>query len=160
VVRITDVSNGNFVELAPVRYQFERAGGDTYEDNWLIIRGEVTSTTESWGFSDPCLLTSEAEGMGDWLRSAALGPEGLLQPEEDDETVPSFNTLDPNIGLGVVAVEGDSVTIRFFLWLEATPPSRADDAQMDYFLDLVTTPDALSRAAAEWDEECALFPER
>jgi len=160
VVRITDASNGNFVELAPVRYQFERAGGDTYDDNWLIIRGEVKSTTELWGFCDPCLLTSEAEHLGDWLRSAALGLEGLRQPEEDDETVPSFNALEPNIGLGVVAVERDSVTVRFFLWLEATPPSSADDAQMDYFLDLVTTPDALSRAATEWEDECARFPER
>ena len=33
------VDIGLTVDLRPLRYQFPTAGGDTYDDNWLVIGG-------------------------------------------------------------------------------------------------------------------------
>ncbi|MBB1243527.1 hypothetical protein GL263_08125 [Streptomyces durbertensis] len=54
--------------LRPVRYEFARARGDAYDDNWLVVRGEVSTPRGCWSFEEPCLLVDEARSLAAWLR--------------------------------------------------------------------------------------------
>jgi hypothetical protein len=159
-MRITDLSGDSFVDLKPVSYQFGHVHGDSFDDNWLVIRGAVASAVESWSFRDPCLLVNEARSMGIWLRDAAQGCIPLVSPEDSGEPNPSFSAIEPNLGLDIVAFDPRSITVRFHLGLESGPPSIREHDPEDYFLDLTTTPQALWKASEEWDLELDRFPRR
>ncbi|WP_446459334.1 WapI family immunity protein [Streptomyces vinaceus] len=65
--------HANRVELRPLRYQFPRAGANSYDDDWLVIGGTVTTAEGRWSFADPCLLVDEAREVAAWLRAVAAG---------------------------------------------------------------------------------------
>lgn len=69
------------VELHPVRYQFAAVRGDSYDDNWLVIDGTVTTPEGNWSFADPCLLTDEARQVTSWLRAVAAGTVSVTEPD-------------------------------------------------------------------------------
>jgi len=76
------------VDLRPVRYQFASVRGDSYDDNWLVIDGTVTTPEGSWSFADPCLLTSEARQVSEWLRAVAAGTVPVTEPDAEGELSP------------------------------------------------------------------------
>jgi hypothetical protein len=162
-MEIRDADSGCFVSLEPISYQFPELRGDSFDGNWLIIRGRARSTDEEWTFQEPALLVQEAQALGAWLRSAAAGNAVSLEPDAAGHTWPATHTIEPNIGVGLVNYESDAVTVRFFLWLESAPPSTWDGwrkRDMDFNLDITTTPASLARAADQWDADLARFPSR
>jgi hypothetical protein len=162
-MEIRDVNSERFVRLDPVNYQFPDLVGVEYDSDWLIIRGRARSDEEEWTFQDPSLLVDEAREFGSWMRSAAAGTAPVLVPDDDGHTWPTTETIEPNLGLGVAEYGDSGVTVRVFLWLESAPQSTWDGrtkTDMDFFIDLTTSPESLSRAADDWDEALAKFPKR
>ena len=162
-MEILDAETGRFVRLEPVSYEFPDLIGVEYDSDWLIIRGRAGSDEEEWTFQDPSLLVDEALQFGLWMRNAADGSAPLLTPDEDGHTWPTTETIEPNLGFGVVGYGRASVTVRAFLWLESAPPSTWDGrfkTDMDFFIDLTTQQESLGRAADEWDAALARFPKR
>ena len=70
-------SDGAAVELKPISYEFptttsDRGGSFDHDANWLIIEGDVqTGDGRKWSFRDPCLLTTDAQQLAEWLEAAA-----------------------------------------------------------------------------------------
>lgn len=161
-MEIRDDSTSCFVRLTPISYQFQNRNGDSYDDNWLIIKGRVQDLTQAWTFLDPALLVDEAQSISAWLREVADGRGVPMQVNDDGELWPTLQMIEPNIGLGLVDCTSTSATIRFFLWLESAPPSTVerDEVDMEYFLDITTDLETLKLAAAEWEAQLAQFPYR
>jgi hypothetical protein len=162
-VEIRDAETARFVRLEPVSYQFPDLIDVEYDSDWLIIRGRARSDDEEWTFQDPSLLVDEALQFGSWMRNAAGGSAPLLVPDEDGHTWPTTQTIEPNLGFGVVSYGSDSVTVRAFLWLESAPPSTWDGrmkTDMGFFIDLTMAQESLSSAADDWDAALSKFPKR
>lgn len=49
--------------------RYESPDGDTYDANWLYMKGQVTSNEENWEFLDPCLMAYEYQFLAEWLRT-------------------------------------------------------------------------------------------
>jgi len=162
-MEIRDADSGRFVRLEPVSYQFPEMIGVEFDSDWLIIRGRARSDEEEWTFQDPSLLVDEALQFGSWMREAARGRAPLLVPDEEGHTWPTTETIEPNLGFGVLSYRSGFVTVRAFLWLESGPPSTWDGrtkTDMDFFIDLTTPQDSLHRAADDWDASLEKFPKR
>ena len=158
---LRDAEGVHFLTLEPLTYQFAEVRGDSFDDNWLVIKGKARSDVERWTFQNPCLLVGEAHTLGTWLRSVADGEASTMAPDDEGHLWPTTNHIEPNVGFGLVSEGHNVVTIRAFLWLESGPPSVAAlSSQMAWFMDLTMTRDSLRAAAAEWTGELAKFPQR
>ncbi|MCQ8193727.1 WapI family immunity protein [Streptomyces rugosispiralis] len=137
------------IELRPLRYQFPVVSGDQYDDNWLVIGGEVTTLEGSWSFTDPCLLTDEARQISPWLR--AVGGAMLTG------TQPDLHFLEPVVSFGRTG----SGFVRVHLSQEAAPPWLDGDERLDELVvEIKATAAGLRQAAEEWDRCLAPFPPR
>jgi hypothetical protein len=54
------IDHGHHFELRPTRCRIPLVTDDEYDDNWLVIGGEMTAREGSWPFCDPCLLVDGA----------------------------------------------------------------------------------------------------
>ncbi|MFE9458951.1 hypothetical protein [Streptomyces californicus] len=90
---LNDLSSS--VDLRPVRYQFATARGETYDDNWLVVDGTVTTPEGSWSFTEPCLLTDEARRVSAWLRAAAAGTVAVTGPDDEGQLWPDTWFIEP-----------------------------------------------------------------
>ena len=61
------------VTLDPLRYEFATTAGDEWDNNWLVISGDILAPDRAWQFAVPCLTTVEAKRISAWLRSVAKG---------------------------------------------------------------------------------------
>ncbi|MGW2116965.1 WapI family immunity protein [Streptomyces zhihengii] len=149
--------------LTPVRYQFPEAEGCPYDDNWLVVRGEVTTPGGSWTFVDPALLVGEAHRVTAWLRGAAAGTVAVTEPDHDGVWPDTWFT-EPVLAFSLAA-RGDDATlaVRVHLSLEALPPWRTGDDRPDiyqYWVHVLVGTDELRAAADAWAEALAAFPTR
>lgn len=61
--------------LRVLRYAFPgHARVGDMDSNWLTIEGWVERIDDRWSFVDPCLLTSEAAQLVQWLRALPESP--------------------------------------------------------------------------------------
>ncbi|KUO09877.1 hypothetical protein [Streptomyces sp. DSM 15324] len=152
------------VDLRPVRYQFATVGGDSYDDNWLVIDGQVMAPEGSWSFVDPCLLTGEAHQVSAWLRAVAAGSVTVTEPDAEGGLSPDTWFIEPVVAFSLAGrSEGGSAVIRVHLSLEAAPPWQQGDGGADihqYFVEITMDAAALRHAADEWDLSLASFPPR
>ncbi|MET9919931.1 hypothetical protein ABZZ04_22980 [Streptomyces sp. NPDC006435] len=159
---LNDLSSS--VDLRPVRYQFATVRGDSYDDNWLVIDGTVTTPEGSWSFADPCLLTNEARQVSTWLRAVAAGTVGVTEPDAEGELSPDTWFIEPVVAFSLAdRSEGGTAVIRIHLSLEAAPPWQQGDGGADiyqYVVEVRTDTAALLHAADRWDLALASFPPR
>ncbi|MFE7455786.1 hypothetical protein [Streptomyces sp. NPDC057554] len=152
------------VDLRPVRYQFSTVRGDSYDDNWLVIDGTVTTPEGSWSFTEPCLLTNEALQVAAWLRAVAAGTVAVTGPDAEGELSPDICFIEPVVAFSLAGrSEGGALVVRVHLSLEAAPPWQQDDDGADiyqYAVEVRTDAAALLRAADQWDLSLASFPPR
>jgi hypothetical protein len=160
-------SEGAFVELTAVRYEFPRStrggpGGD-WDANWLIVRARVRMADgRSWSFEDPCLTTWEARSLGRWLHGVVSG-QVTPAPFEDGDDAGLEAFTEPNVALGLAARTGEEATVRMHLSLEARPGWLPDDESVDvfrYFVAVRVPLAEVARAADDWDQELVPFPQR
>ncbi|WP_406297136.1 hypothetical protein [Streptomyces sp. NBC_00624] len=153
----------NSVEFRPLRYQFAQVGDNSYDDNWLVIAGAVTTAEGSWSFADPCLLTDEARVVTTWLRAVAAGKVAVTRPDADGELSPDTWFVEPVLAFSLADQDEAGAVIRLHLSLEATPPwQQGDDAPdiYQYVVEVRLGKAGLLHAADQWDLALASFPPR
>jgi hypothetical protein len=88
--------------------------------NWLQVSGNIIPADgTAWAFSDPCLTTSEARELGDWLRQVAAGigpPRGCC----DSQGWLTF--IEPNVGFTLEDRTAGRVRITVEFTGEVKPP--------------------------------------
>ena len=163
-VEIHDRDGYSGFSLSPVRYQFPAVSGDSFDDNWLVVKGGARSASESWSFEDPALLTADALEIRDWLCRVAEQTEPVQDFGNEEHNEPGLTFIEPNIAFSVKGYFPDGATVRVHLSLESSPRSRRVDerhfALYGYWLEISASSEMFSRASVEWEGELALFPER
>ncbi|MGI5196209.1 WapI family immunity protein [Streptomyces sp. CA-288835] len=160
-MRLTDRVGG--IVLRPLRYQFPVASGDRWDDNWLVVEAEVITSAANWSFTDPCLLVDEAHELSAWLRAVADGRRPDAKPDPEGLLVPDLSFLEPDLAFSQVRWHDGTGVLRVHLSLEAAPPRRRHDENLDlyqYVVEIETDRATLMRAAEEWDQHLAQFPLR
>ncbi|MFG2139995.1 hypothetical protein [Streptomyces sp. NPDC048650] len=158
---LTDRAGG--IDLRPLRYQFPVVSGDRWDDNWLVMGADVTTSAGSWCFTDPCLLVDEVYEVSAWLRAVADGRRPDAAQDPAGRPVPDLSFLEPDLAFSQVRWHDGTGVLRVHLSLEAVPPWRQDDeggGLHQYAVEIETDRAALIRAAEEWDRRLALFPLR
>lgn len=164
-MEVKDLSGEPRVILHPVNYQFASVNGDAWDDNWLVIAGEVASGGQKWSFRDPSLLVSEAIAIAEWFERVASQLEAPTAMSENGRIDPSLAFTEPNLAFSVQSYVENTVVVRVHLSLEGLPPDRrwpaADHIAVHTFWVEIEIPltDA-ARAATTWRKELAIFPER
>ncbi|MBD0842012.1 hypothetical protein [Streptomyces sp. TRM68416] len=152
------------VGLRPVRYQFATVRGDSYDDNWLVVEGRVTTPGGSWSFADPCLLTHEARRVSAWLRAVAAGTVAVTEADADGVLSPDTWFVEPVVAFSLAdRSAGGAAVIRVHLSLEAAPPWQRGDDGADVYqfaVEIRTDAAALRHAADQWDLALVPFPPR
>ncbi|MDQ0688527.1 hypothetical protein QFZ56_007490 [Streptomyces achromogenes] len=151
------------VELRLLRYQFSEVRGDSYDDNWLVVGGAVTTPEGSWSFADPCLLTDEAREVSDWLRAVAAGKVAVTGPDTEGWLSPDTWFVEPVLAVSLADRSDSGTVIRVHLSLEAAPPWQQGDDRADiyqYVVEVRVDTAALLHAADHWDLALASFPTR
>ncbi|MER7177095.1 WapI family immunity protein [Streptomyces mesophilus] len=148
------------VELHPVRYQFAAARGDSYDDNWLVIDGTVTTPEGSWSFAEPCLLTDEARRVTSWLRAVAAGTVPVTGPDGEGELCPDLGFIEPLLAFSLADRSEERSVIRVHLSLEAAPPWQRGDDVYQYAVGVRMDAAALLHAADQWDRALMRYPSR
>ncbi|MFI7286172.1 hypothetical protein ACIBRY_05865 [Streptomyces anulatus] len=137
--------------------------GDRWDDNWLVIGGEVTSPAASWSFTDSCLLVDEARELSAWLRAVADGRRPDAKPDPEGFLAPDLSFLEPVLAFSQVRWRDGAGALRVHLSLEAAPPRLRRDEDLDLYqhvIEVETGRAELMRAAEEWDQRLARFPQR
>ncbi|MFF8958157.1 hypothetical protein [Streptomyces sp. NPDC014894] len=154
------------VDLTPLRYQFTRASGDHWDDNWLVIRAEVTTPTVRRSFTDACLLTDEARRLSAWLRAVADGRRPDAKPDPEGDLVPDLAFLEPLLAFSQVRWHDGAGVLRVRLSPGDEPVQGRDESPDDVIeievieVEIETDRAGLTRAAEEWDRLLAPFPPR
>lgn len=148
-----------FVTLEPVRYEFANPAGDEWDDNWLVISGDVSAPDAAWRFTVPCLTTFEAKQISAWLRSVASGdiPVSIIG---DAGVVPSLEFTEPNLAFSVDRYQDASTLVRVHFALESKPVGQRSDDQDEFWVEVAVTAADLDSAADEWDEALSVLPDR
>jgi hypothetical protein len=112
-----------------------------------VVAGDL-----SWTFTDPCLTTTEARGVGSWLREIVRGVAGPEAPW----------TTEPNVRFSLVERTDSLATVRVAFSQESSPPGSNEDIQFGagYPVDVVLSLTDLLTAANEWDHELERLPVR
>lgn len=132
-------------------YQFPHMETEDYDSNWLMISGDVVHPRGAWRFSDPCLLTYEAEGLASWLE--------MLANSEPLPTTCGF--IEPNLEFRAVA-RGQHGILQVHFNLEARPDWASSSAAREQELWVEFPFDELDLRALgrEWRKELEAFPQR
>ncbi|GAA4881905.1 WapI family immunity protein [Kitasatospora terrestris] len=152
--------DAHYLQLSPVRYQFPTPMGNEFDDNWLIVRGDVTTPGGSWGFADPAMLRFEAEGVPRWLRAVADGRVPVTAADDEDGRV---EFLEPVLGFSLAARDERAAVVRVHFALAAAPPWAEEHEQTalpSAVVEIRCTDRMLRAAADEWARELARLPER
>ncbi|MFH8369597.1 hypothetical protein [Streptomyces sp. NPDC018031] len=149
--------------LRPLRYQFPVPGGDSWDDNWLVVAADLATPSGRWSFTDACLLVDEARTMSGWLRAMADGrvPDALPGPE--GRRTPDLGFIEPVLAFSQVRWRDGAGVLRVHLSPEGAPPWQRHEEEADpgpYLVEIETNRTELVRAAEEWDRELAPFPLR
>jgi len=147
------------VTLEPVRYEFANPAGDEWDNNWLVISGDVSAPNAAWQFAVPCLTTFEAKQISAWLRSVASGdiPVSIIG---DAGVVPSLDFTEPNLAFSVGRYQGGSISVRVHFALESKPVGQSGDDRDQFWVEIAVTAADLDLSATEWDKALLAFPDR
>ncbi|MEX1171849.1 MAG: hypothetical protein WEG56_04460 [Chloroflexota bacterium] len=119
-----------------------RALGFDHDANWLMVQGHASDGEREWDFRAPCMLTTEAAELAEWLEEAARGSQDL-GPTDFTE---------PNLEFRRTSAPPDPPVVRVTFRLEARPPWAPDITQDEWdgvWLEFETSPDDLRNAAAQ-----------
>jgi len=147
------------VTLELVRYEFANPAGDEWDDNWLVLKGDVSAPDAAWQFAVPCLTTFEAKHISAWLRSVANG-DVPVSAIGDAGVVPSLEFTEPNLAFSVGSYQGGSTSVRVHFALESKPVGQSSDDRDPFWVDISVTAADLVSSADEWDEALSVFPDR
>jgi hypothetical protein len=143
--------DGHFLELRILGYEFPQLETEEYDSNWLIIAGNVTHSRGSWQFTQPCLLTYEAERLASWMDALAEANLlsttcGFIEPNLEFRAL--FNTKRP--------------VLQVYFNLEARPlwASSACAGKEDIWVEFPIEELDLRTATRQWRTELTAYPQR
>ena len=150
---------GSSVTLEPIRYEFAKPAGDAWDDNWLVIKGDVSALDAEWQFAIPCLTTFEAKRISAWLRGVANGdiPVSVIG---DAGVVPSLEFTEPNLAFSVGSYQGGSMLVRVHFALESKSVGQGGDDHDQFWVEISVTAAELDSSAEEWEKALSVFPDR
>jgi len=139
-------ADDSWLGLKILGYQFPHETHDPYDSNWLMISGNVGIKGQSWTFTDPCLLTTEAEALADWLATLVSG----------SATNEDCGFIEPNLYFR--RISPDNIRISFSL--ESRPPwAEKDGTETDYGFEVPVT-SAFLTVADKLRHQLKIFPTR
>jgi hypothetical protein len=147
------------VTLEPVRYELANPAGDEWDDNWLVIKGDVSAPDAEWQFAVPCLTTFEAKRISAWLRSVANG-DVPVSAIGDAGVVPSLEFTEPNLAFSVGSYQGGLMSVRVHFALESMPVGQSSDERDQFWVGIAVTAADLDSSANQWDKALSVFPAR
>jgi hypothetical protein len=138
--------DGQSLDLRILGYQFPHLETQQYDSNWLIVSGNVTGPIGSWQFSDPCLLTYEAERLASWMDAVADGNR------------PSYTChfIEPCLEFRAL-LRIDRPVLRVCFDHKARPPSASGE---HVWVEFPIEELDLKLAARQWRAELAKYPQR
>ncbi|XAS75636.1 hypothetical protein V3G39_13385 [Dermatophilaceae bacterium Sec6.4] len=163
------------IELVVNGYQFPDIGSDdqpedpeSWDSNWLIIHGTVTTGEGSpWSFQQPCLTTWEVAELADWFQNVAAGltpplPPEAREPDKASSYAPAgwLTFTEPNLSFGVGAQSEARVQLLICLSHELAQPPLDVQRPTTSRITIETTPQQTQDAAAALQEYLATFPAR
>src|SRR5215467_1062956 len=135
---------------------------DKSDLNWLQVSGNIIPAEgTAWAFADPCLTTSEARELGDWLRQVAAGIEPPFRGYRDSQGWLTF--IEPNLGFILEDRTAGRARITVEFTGEVKPPWFRDGpvhAPNTYLVRLDASADEVAQAAESWMHDLVEFPER
>lgn len=149
-MELRDAESGDFLALAPTRYEFPDLVGVEYDSDWLIVSGEARFGDEAWRWAEPVLLVIEAHELADWLDGVERTSTGVR-----------LDFLEPNLAFEVLDSDEDTIRLQVFLTHESAPPSRLDDERfVSNPCSLRLARGSLARAARDLRASLQRFPSR
>jgi hypothetical protein len=137
----------SLVELQILGYQFPHLETEEYDSNWLIVAGNVMHQSGSWQFTNPCLLTYEAEELASWIDLVA------------DTELPSGSCafIEPNLEFRTL-LNVDRPVLRVYFDLEARPSwaTKVEEIFVEFAIDDLN----LRSIAQQWRTELSAYPQR
>ena len=163
------------IELEVEGYQFPDIGPgeqpedpDSWDSNWLNIRGTVTTGGDSsWSFQHPCLTTWEVVELADWFQNVAAGLVPLLPAGAEELSTTFLSTragwltfTEPNLSFGVEARSAGRVNLLIGLSHELAQPPLDPRRPRRSQITIEITPQHAHDAAALLLVNSATFPAR
>ncbi len=130
--------------LEIVSYQFS-APADRDDANWLVIKGQLAGTARDWFFTEPCLLTFEAEQLLQWLK--AVIQRNAMQ---------AISFLEPELSFSILEYYASGVKLH----LSVQSYDKVDRDWKQYPISLNLSDENLRCAMQEWESEITRFPVR
>ena len=122
----------------------------------MQVSGNVTlADGKTWAFRQPCLDTSEARELGDWLLGVTAGTEPPFRGIGEPGGWLVFT--EPNLGFRLKERTVGRVRIAVDFTGEVTPPWFGFGS---YLVDLDLSAEEMAQAAESWMPDLAEFPER
>jgi hypothetical protein len=142
--------DGQFLELRILGYQFPHIETAEDDSNWLIVAGNVINSMGSWQFTQPCLLTYEAERLASWT-------DALMEANRFPTTC---GFIEPNLEFRTL-VNMNRPMLRVYFELEARP-SWASNAfgEEDTWVEFPIEELDLRSTARQWRAELSAYPQR
>jgi len=145
---------GSFFHLELLGYQYLDAEGEPYDANWLQVRVDAVGPQGAWSVTDPCLLTSEAARLAEWLEAVGSGAAAA----------PAISFLEPGLLFRQVEREGGERFLRVHFgslihpgWASAAP---VPGANPDLWLDFPLAEIDLRTAVRTLKEQLKKYPRR
>ncbi|WP_104138308.1 hypothetical protein [Cryobacterium sp. Y62] len=147
------------ITLEPDRYEFANPAGDEWDNNWLVIKGDVSAPDAEWQFAVPCLTTFEAKRISAWLRGVANG-DVPVSVSGDAGVVPSLEFTEPNLAFSVGSYQDGSISVRVHFALESRPVGQSSDGRDQFWVEIAVTAADIDSSANQWDKALLAFPDR
>nr|WP_204013828.1 hypothetical protein [Virgisporangium aurantiacum] len=153
---------GHGVDVRVVGYQFPDADDPAKRFSWHMVEVSATCAEGSWTVSYPALTCDESPRLSRWLRNVADTVGSTPTGTNNTAVLPAvLSFVEPNLSLTVVRSAPATALIDIGLDLEFAPPWRSRHAAGDPCqIRCEVSRERLLQAAAEWDAEIALYPDR
>ncbi len=146
-MKLASKDGRSIVELQILGYQFPYLETKEYDSNWLIVAGNVMHQSGSWQFTDPCLLTYEAEQLASWMDLVA---DTELPSGSCDFTEPTleFRTL----------LNIDRPVLRVYFDLKARPSwaTKVEEIFVEFAIEDIDR----RSIGQQWRTELSAYPQR
>jgi hypothetical protein len=142
--------DGQTLELRILGYQFPDLGTSEYDSNWLVVTGKVTHSRGSWQFTNPCLLTFEAEQLATWMDRVA---HAKLPSDTCD-------FMEPNLEFRALNIDRRILRVYFDLGARPSWAARGYVGTQDLWVEFPIEELDLKLAAREWHTELTKYPQR
>ncbi|GAB1641400.1 hypothetical protein [Krasilnikovia sp. MM14-A1259] len=157
-MRLIDAA-GHGVDLRVTGYQFPDAEDLAQRHSWHMVEGTATSPEGSWTFRYPALTCDDSQYVARWLRTTALRESSWPNTEAAPTVPASLAFTEPNLTMAASDYAPDLVTLDIGLDLEFSPPWRhRDRAGTPFVIRTRLTHQQLERAADDWEQEIAPYP--